>query len=181
MILKPALMKTAFLPMVMPIPKGKSVPDPTADAEKDHTPERDSPADEYTPDQPERVLNTQGFFEPTPQPAGLPARPTVVQSSPPDDSLLQQLEVSSSEDEMDAEENVDVEEPPQSDHSLLQRLSAVSKKPKMQRKKIGRRTPGKILSGLNIPLRKSTAPTLVTTRRNASEDSKDSEQQDAPT
>ena len=153
--------------MVMPFPTGKFVPDPTAGAEKDHTPERDSPADEYTPDQPERILNTQGFFEPTPEPAGLPARPTVVQSSPPD--------------EMDTEENVDVEEPPQSDHSLLQRLSAVSKKPKMQRKKIGRRTPGKILSGLNIPLRKSTAPTLVTTRRNASEDSKDSGQQDAPT
>ena len=88
------------------------------------------------------IVNSQGLFNPTPQPSDLPERPMTVQPFSVF-STSQDIELSEGSDEM---EDADEEDPHEyADSSLLQSPSLVSAAVKVTRKKIGHRNPARPL------------------------------------
>ena len=118
-------------------------------------------------------VNSQGLlvFPQLPMGSALPERPPTVMPSTPD--VSQDLEMSDDEDD----ENTGTEEStPSSITPIFQEalpLASAIRRPRPQRKKIGRRDPAKLSTLDSIPSRKATAPTLISSRRRQPSNSSD--------
>ena len=160
-------------------------PSPLAEAEEDGVLDAEFSDAEITEDHAEvseppaspaagpHLLNSQGFLVSQPSASSLPERPPVVMPSSSEtltfDELtlqtFQDLEMSDDDDDDDEHAN-----PSQSTSSAFQEalpLASAIRRPKPQRKRIGRRDPAK-LSQANIPVRKPTLPIIISTRRKLS-------------